>query len=164
MTAAAGKKERLTGGCVNRAVTWCPPPQSWVKLNVDGSRNSLGCIAAGGVIRDNLGQWLGGFTANKGSGSVLEEEVWGMVEGLLYDCHPLFYLLRKCQSLIQGDRVCKIVNIYREANKMADCLAKMGQHSDLGVNFLEDPHVGCLKIIKKDASGWSAFRSYSYFS
>ncbi|KAL5846735.1 hypothetical protein ACOSQ3_010259 [Xanthoceras sorbifolium] len=152
----------------------------WVKLNVDGSRNSLGCIAVGGVIRNSLGQWLGGFTANKGSGSgllyawqagykflIVETDSANVVKLLsqgVQDCHPLFYLLQKCQSLIQEDWVCKIVNIYREANKMADYLAKMGQHSDLGVNFLEDLPVSCLEIIKKDDSGWSASRSCSYIS
>ncbi|KAL5748778.1 hypothetical protein ACOSQ2_026075 [Xanthoceras sorbifolium] len=143
----AENKFKFTDRLVNRPALWCPPPQNWVKLNVDGSRNSLGRIAAGGAIRDSNGQWLGGFTVNKGTGSALDSEVWGMVEGLLYawqdgykfllvetdcftvfevlgqetkECHPLFNLLQKCKSIIHGDWVCKIVHTHRDANKLAD--------------------------------------------
>ena len=53
----------------------------WVKLNVDGSRRpDSGCIAAGGVARNHLKQWLVGFALNKGVGSVLEAEMWGFLD------------------------------------------------------------------------------------
>ncbi|KAL5734690.1 hypothetical protein ACOSP7_032551 [Xanthoceras sorbifolium] len=177
---AAGKRAKFDKGFANRFVSWCPPPPSWMKLNVDGSRSGpTGCIAAAGVIRDSNGQWLGGFTLNKGIGSALEVELWGMVEGLLYawqagykfviietdcniivellgqdikECHPLFNLLHNCKSLIHGDWFCKVVHIYREANKLADWMAKLGLQSDLGVKYLEEPPMGCLEIIKDDAT------------
>ncbi|KAK3205641.1 hypothetical protein Dsin_019687 [Dipteronia sinensis] len=57
--------------------------RDWVKLNTDGSRDiDLGTITAGGVLRNHLKQWLRGFVLNKGFGSVLEAELWGMFEGL----------------------------------------------------------------------------------
>ncbi|KAL5864877.1 hypothetical protein ACOSQ3_002391 [Xanthoceras sorbifolium] len=145
--------------------------------------NSLGCIAAGRVIRDSKGQWLGGFTVKKGRGNALEAEVWAIVEGLLYawqarykflivetdcksvvelivqdirECHPLFNLLHKCKRMIDGDWVCKLVHICREANNLADYLAKMGQFSELNVKHLEDPPTECLEVIKDDVSGWLA--------
>ncbi|KAK3230980.1 hypothetical protein Dsin_002861 [Dipteronia sinensis] len=60
----------------NCSITWNPPAQEWVKLNVDGSRNPvLGTIAACGVIRDHKKKWLSGFALNKGTGSVIEVEL-----------------------------------------------------------------------------------------
>ena len=41
-----------------------------------------GIITAGGAIRDHQKNWLGGFTHEKGIGSVLEAELWGLFEGL----------------------------------------------------------------------------------
>ncbi|KAL5792898.1 hypothetical protein ACOSP7_001492 [Xanthoceras sorbifolium] len=103
----AENKSKFTARLVNRSALWCPPPQNWVKLNVDRSRNSLGRIATSGAIRDS-------------NGYVLDSEVWEMVEGFLYawqarykfllvetdcftvfevlgqetkECHPLFNLL-----------------------------------------------------------------------
>ncbi|KAL5775112.1 hypothetical protein ACOSP7_012669 [Xanthoceras sorbifolium] len=67
----AGKKEN-------------PPHLNWVKLNVDSSRSSFGCIATGGAIRDNNGQWLGRFILNKGIGSALEAKLWGVADGFFF--------------------------------------------------------------------------------
>ncbi|CAL8078089.1 unnamed protein product [Prunus armeniaca] len=54
-----------------------------VKLNIDGSRRvSTGAIGAKGVLRDHLGQWIGGFAVNLGQGEVLEAELWGLFFGL----------------------------------------------------------------------------------
>ncbi|KAL5815196.1 hypothetical protein ACOSQ4_025837 [Xanthoceras sorbifolium] len=118
-------------GSVNRFISWCPPPSSWLKLNVDDSRSPLVCLAASGAIRDNSGQWLGGFILHKGISNTLEAELWGMVE----------YWIRK------------VMHIYREANKLADWMTKLGLQSDLGVKYLEDPSAGCLEIIADDATG-----------
>ncbi len=44
-------------------VKWTPPPLGWFKLNTDGS--SLGnprLAGGGGVIRNHLGEWVGGFS------------------------------------------------------------------------------------------------------
>ncbi|KAL5738336.1 hypothetical protein ACOSP7_031097 [Xanthoceras sorbifolium] len=155
----------------------------WVKLNVNGSRNSLGCIAGGGVIRDSNGQWIGGFISNKGIGNVLEAELWGMAEGLFYAwqagfklviietdckhivellgqeikrCHPLFNLLHKCKSFIQGDWICKVTHVYMEVNMLADWMAKLGLQQPLGLKYFEDPPTGCKQILDEDAAGWPA--------
>ncbi|CAL9028538.1 unnamed protein product, partial [Prunus brigantina] len=46
-------------------LAWVPPEVGVVKLNIDGSRKgSTGAIGAGGVLRDHLGQWIGGFAVN----------------------------------------------------------------------------------------------------
>ncbi|KAK3212013.1 hypothetical protein Dsin_016719 [Dipteronia sinensis] len=55
-----------------------PPPEGWVKLNVDGSfDNNLCTITSSGVLRDHLKNWLRCFVLNKRSGNVLEAELWG---------------------------------------------------------------------------------------
>ena len=56
-------------------VKWVPPSEGWVKVNVDGSRDTgLGNITAGGMIRNHLKEWLSGFVLNKGASSALEAE------------------------------------------------------------------------------------------
>ncbi|KAL5851758.1 hypothetical protein ACOSQ3_006876 [Xanthoceras sorbifolium] len=69
------------------------------------------------------------------------------------ECYFLSNLLYKCKSLIHGDWFCKIVHTYREAHKLADWMAKLGQHNELGVKVFEDPLIGCLEIIKADVYG-----------
>ncbi|KAL5779739.1 hypothetical protein ACOSQ2_010476 [Xanthoceras sorbifolium] len=87
--------DHLLRGCVvskkiwedgdNTAVlcAWNPPLEGWIKLNVDGGRSSdLGVVTAGGVLRDYSRNWMRGFAARKGIGSVLEAELWGLLESL----------------------------------------------------------------------------------
>jgi len=66
-------------GKVHVIPAWNPPKVGVVKLNVDGSRKeSNGAIGAGGVLRDHLGHWRGGFAVNLGRGKILEAELWGL--------------------------------------------------------------------------------------
>ncbi|KAL5793887.1 hypothetical protein ACOSP7_002481 [Xanthoceras sorbifolium] len=63
-------------------IAWNPPPVNWVKLDVDGRMSKeSGLIYAGGVVRDTNRQWIKGFALNRGMGSVLEAEYWGLFEG-----------------------------------------------------------------------------------
>ncbi|KAK3222789.1 hypothetical protein Dsin_009814 [Dipteronia sinensis] len=49
-------------------IAWSPPETDWIKLNVDRSLNpELGTISAGGVIRNHMKNWLGGFVLNRAS-------------------------------------------------------------------------------------------------
>ncbi|KAK3173860.1 hypothetical protein Dsin_032671 [Dipteronia sinensis] len=48
-------------------VAWNPPNEGWIKLNIDGSRDTnSGIITAGGVMRNSMSQWMKGFVVNKG--------------------------------------------------------------------------------------------------
>lgn len=61
------------------AVGWDFPPYQWVKGNIDGSvRRELG----EGIFRNDFGQWVGGFSSNIGSSSVLMAELWGIFTDL----------------------------------------------------------------------------------
>ena len=64
-------------------VGWCSLLVDFYKLNVDGAfevRKWQG--SCGGLIRNDAGEFLGGFSMNIGSCSVLEAELWGIYYGL----------------------------------------------------------------------------------
>ncbi|KAL5780912.1 hypothetical protein ACOSQ2_011649 [Xanthoceras sorbifolium] len=90
---AVDKGVKAVEGFENIFIPWCPLSPCWVKLNVDGSRNTLGCIA-----------WLGGFISNKGIGNVLEAELWDMAEGLFYTWQAGFKLViieTDCKHIVE---------------------------------------------------------------
>lgn len=48
-------------------VAWTPLRVGWLKMNTYGaSRHNPGMAAAGGSLRDETGQWRGGFSLNIG--------------------------------------------------------------------------------------------------
>ncbi len=54
-----------------------PPESGWVKLNTDGaSRGDPSSAAAGGLICNEWGRWLGGFVQNVGHASSVVTELW----------------------------------------------------------------------------------------
>ncbi|KAF7815039.1 reverse transcriptase [Senna tora] len=55
----------------------------WMKLNSDGSCNSsTKDIVAGGIIRDDNGNWVSGYSKYIGKGNAIIAELWGVVLGL----------------------------------------------------------------------------------
>ncbi|KAK9035794.1 hypothetical protein V6N11_077823 [Hibiscus sabdariffa] len=77
---AAGAGRVATGV----AVRWTKPPFGWHKLNSDGAIDGRdGVASCGGLIRDDGGSWLVGFSKRIGICSILEAELWGIYEGLL---------------------------------------------------------------------------------
>ncbi|KAK0580349.1 hypothetical protein LWI29_000920 [Acer saccharum] len=162
-------------------LAWSPPPQDWVKINVDGSRNPVeGSIAAGGVIRDHKKKWLYGFALNKGLGSVIEAELWGALEGLKLAWmagykkvvletdsqnavnlltnyrsvnHPLYSIIQACVELIKGDWSCHVLHIYRECNKVADGLASHGHSLNPGLSLFDEPPSLIVGVLEDDFEG-----------
>ncbi|KAL4272707.1 hypothetical protein GQ457_13G011180 [Hibiscus cannabinus] len=73
-----------TGNCNNvpnsrSILAWQPPNVGWVKANCDGAvnpRNDTATIE--GVIRDESGVWIFGFTRRIGRCSVLTAELWAI--------------------------------------------------------------------------------------
>ena len=54
---------RLQTRKVLKGIRWERLPQGWVKLNTDGSANGTSELAGcGGVIRNDEGQWIVGFS------------------------------------------------------------------------------------------------------
>ncbi|KAK2638500.1 hypothetical protein Ddye_026295 [Dipteronia dyeriana] len=120
------------------------------KLTIDNLPNYLhfsSIITASGVLCDYWKNWLKRFVLNKGIGSVIKVELWGLYEGLKmawnssfrkvtvetesltsvhlihYDIkhhHPLYSLIKSCKSLVADDWNCSITLIFKEGNKLAD--------------------------------------------
>lgn len=57
-------------------VRWQPLLTGIVKLNVDGSfSEQTSRMGSGGLIRNNVGEWIAGFSSSDGSGGVLLAEL-----------------------------------------------------------------------------------------
>ena len=88
-------------------VTWRPPPQGYVKLDIDGSHHDrTEVMGAGGLIRDSQGRWLASFATHRQGGNALMAEAVALHLGLQFawekgfrdvlcetDCKELFNLL-----------------------------------------------------------------------
>lgn len=65
--------------CVN----WMPPTGGWFKCNADGSSKANGAmVACGGVIRNDAGDWVTGFSLRLKSQDSLSAEISGIIAGL----------------------------------------------------------------------------------
>ena len=66
-----------TGGTMVNYIGWKYPAKGWIKLNVDGcSKGNPGLAGAGGVMRDHMGTWIGGFARNISICSSVIAELW----------------------------------------------------------------------------------------
>ncbi|KAF7818437.1 reverse transcriptase [Senna tora] len=142
-------------------VKWHPPNVGWWKLNCDGAcSGNLGPFAIGGLIRDNLGNWVKGFSGFVGQGTALKAELWAIFSGtklafdlgckflwietdsllackLLLDSaltnlHEHWNLISSCRSILQKFSEFKVSHTFREGNQCADLLAKLSllKHED----------------------------------
>ena len=69
---------------VSKRIRWEKPPIGWKKLNTNGS--VIGCMeqaGCGGVVRDEHGSWVAGFTRHVGATNSFAAELWGLRDGLL---------------------------------------------------------------------------------
>ncbi|KAK8515780.1 hypothetical protein V6N12_075803 [Hibiscus sabdariffa] len=63
---------------------WCPAPDGWFTLNTDSSVSTISSFgSAGGLIRNNEGNWLIGFNRLLGITTPMQAELWAIHEGLL---------------------------------------------------------------------------------
>ncbi|MBA0751503.1 hypothetical protein Gogos_000422 [Gossypium gossypioides] len=60
-----------------------PLAGEWTYLNTDGVvRVDSGAAAAGGVLRDKNGEWILGCNKYLGNCSILDVELWGILDDL----------------------------------------------------------------------------------
>ena len=139
---------------VLRNISWEKPRNGWLTLNTDGSVASVSGIAGGGgLLRDANGDWVTGFARRIGITSSFMAELWGLRDGLqlcvqlhiqavcieldskaiveIFNSQNLantgiFSLIEDCKHMISKIPQTWIRHIYREANRCADCLAKLG--------------------------------------
>ena len=75
---------RLLTRNVLKRIRWEKPIQGWWKLNTDGSCcGNTSLASCGGVIRDDAGRWVMGFSRSIGMTNNFATELWGLREGLL---------------------------------------------------------------------------------
>ena len=68
---------------VVKQVRWEKPDPGWVKLNIDGSLSgSIGTAAGGGLIRDEFGNWVIGFSRKIGRNNRFVAKIWALQDGL----------------------------------------------------------------------------------
>lgn len=67
---------------------WERPPEGWSKLNTDGAViGSMGLAGCGGIVRDDHGGWLVGFSRHIGIADSFVAELWGLKDGLILCCN-----------------------------------------------------------------------------
>ncbi|KAL5831910.1 hypothetical protein ACOSQ4_017264 [Xanthoceras sorbifolium] len=87
-----------------------------------------------------------------GCGSILEAELYRLLEGLKF----------AWKKLLNADWVCFLDHVFREDNHIADRMAKMGHHismSSVAVFYSLPP--GVLNILHEDCSSLALARAYS---
>jgi ribonuclease HI len=168
---------------VNKDVRWYPPKHGWVCLNTDGASKSqttnAGC---GGLLRDEDGHWIRGFSKSLGSTTAYVAELWGLLEGLsmarsmgfnklevqmdseiivnIINKHGQgsvsgWSIIKKIRSLLSLDWSVKICHIYREANRCADMLANMGCVHNHGTLSYHQPPTDLMQVLDDDIRGVS---------
>ncbi|CAL1371641.1 unnamed protein product [Linum trigynum] len=163
------------------AVGWTPPAEGWVMVNTDGASNgNPGPAGAGGVVRDTLGNWLGGFVANIGSATAALAELWAIFYGLeltwklgfrvvkvatdsqlaiqlIQDrhdpIHPYATLLSLIRRKMGQDWLVSLTHTYLEGNRVADWLSKHSLVYPYGMYELADPPMDMVAILQDDARG-----------
>ena len=164
-------------------VKWDRPEIGWMKLNTDGSAlGNPGSAGGGGVIRDWVGRWVAGFSRKIGIATSLLAKLWAFRDGLmlcvdrnlamveveldakavvdmlanpLYSNNAISPLLEDCRFLISKIPHVKIKHCYREANRCADNLARMGANQILDFILYDDAPGDLGVIVEADFNGAS---------
>ena len=72
-----------------RQIRWEKPDIGWVKLNTNGSFSDLlNAAGYGGLIRDDQGNWIGGFSRHIGNTDSFLAKIWALRDGLQL-CHHM---------------------------------------------------------------------------
>ncbi|KAK9993042.1 hypothetical protein SO802_022745 [Lithocarpus litseifolius] len=166
-----------------RAIRWERPPAGWKKLNTDGScMGDSARAGCGGLVRDEHGNWVGGFSRHIGSTNSFIAELWGLREGLLLCCNlsidslvveldaqavvevlentsyvnnVISPLLDDCRHLINCFQRIRFNHCYRQANRCADLLARKGAIQDAEFISFSSPPLDICNVFEDDSNGAS---------
>ncbi|XP_065639085.1 uncharacterized protein LOC136071559 [Quercus suber] len=172
---------RCNSRMIIRQIKWEKPNTGWVKLNTDGSTDiASGTTGGGGLIRDDRGSWIMGFTRKISKADSFLAETWALRDGLLLcnqhnfnavmielDAKALVDALNNpsytniivsslfddCRLLAAQIPQLSIKHIYREANKCADRLAKLGSCQDVDFISYSYPPVELLPLVVANCQG-----------
>lgn len=133
---------------------WVPPPNGYLKLNVDGAWKAIDCAGGGGVFRKADSTWYMGLSAKYYADSPLAAELMALKDGLLMaqdfnmecliietdalemkamltnveDYHncALANLVRDISSFLHSNACYSIMHAKRSANSLAHVLSQEG--------------------------------------
>ena len=167
---------------VAKEVKWMPPQMGWIKLNTDGS-----CLGNprkagfGGLLRDDQGAWIHGFSAKIDIIDVLAAELHAMRFGLSLawdlghrnilceidskeavrlttaDAFPYFHIhgtvLADIRALLQRQWNVRVSHMFREGNFCANALAKRGATQMEEVTLWNSPPSDLHQLLLADCMG-----------
>ncbi|XVE98964.1 hypothetical protein REPUB_Repub03eG0155100 [Reevesia pubescens] len=147
-------------------------------MNVyDSSKSQPGLTAYGGVLRDDNGMWICGFTCRIGIACTLISKLWAIYHGLhLYwmrsflkveletdslaalqkiinkeaRVDPHHHLIEAIRELQQCHWICTIKHVHRKSNTCANWMAIHFDHLSLGLHvfdFPQDDITSCLLAV-----------------
>ncbi|KAE8656309.1 hypothetical protein F3Y22_tig00117005pilonHSYRG00392 [Hibiscus syriacus] len=138
-------------------IQWTTPPTDWICLNTDAVVSQVSDVGSIGVLRNHEGSHFLSFFKYIGVTTVLQTELWEILEGLRvvksnnFDHilvpldnadaikllfpppsppHSPFPLVRSITLLCEEDRRLEFTRVPREANMVADYLSKLDSSSD----------------------------------
>ncbi|KAG8493054.1 hypothetical protein CXB51_010395 [Gossypium anomalum] len=150
---------------------------NWVHLFADGAvTRDSGNAVAEGAIRDRSGNWILGFTDYLGRCSLLEVELWGILDGILVSLSKGYKkvriqsdnldvvkalsmevsvdssitVLRRVKRLMLSEGQWEIKYIPRECNIITDQLAKISLSWKPSLQLLEAPPDLVVSTIEQD--------------
>ncbi|KAK8533234.1 hypothetical protein V6N12_076510 [Hibiscus sabdariffa] len=142
-----------------QGVRWQKPPKGWWKLNSDGATIfGSGLSSCSGVVRDEYGKWLIGFSQQISICSIVEAELWGVYEDLIRNYRSevsTYSLVPYIVALLNRSWQVEIVNVLREGNQLANSMAKLDWLDDfIGHRFLAPPE-SVLQRLEEERGGMS---------
>ena len=175
-------KVRIPKPCSTNLVRWNKPEEGWFKLNTDGaSLGNPGKAGGGGVIHNCNGNWVKGYKRRVGVATSIIAEFWALRDGLILadqlgithlaveldvkvivqlvlsnnnSSRAYSPLLNDCRFLLSRFQHFKVNHVFREANRVADKLAKEGCSSPFDFVIIENPNsVELCNILSSDAQG-----------
>ncbi|XP_016748714.1 uncharacterized protein [Gossypium hirsutum] len=151
--------------------------ENWVHLFSDGAvARESGNASAGGVVRDQEGNWILGYTYYLGRSSPLKAELWGILDGIHISLSKGYKkvklqtdnievvrilsmeetedfgttLIRRIKRLLHSEGQWEIKHIPRECNLTADQLAKIRLSWKIPLQVFEAPPDLVATVIQKD--------------
>ena len=155
---------------IQHPISWTKPDLGWFKLNTDASvLPSSNCAGEGGLIRDSYGSWIRGFSRLIGASNCLLAELWALRDGIAMaknlniskfvinvNATEVISLFSKpssdnrltqpivddCRNMLQVFQEYHMQHCFRETNKVADLLAKLGcGQSESFISYVTPPFV-----------------------
>ena len=164
-----------------KSIRWEKPSEGWLTLNTDGSLTGSGGLAGGGgLIRDGNGSWVTGFARKIGTATSFLTELWALRDGLRlclqiqaqtvcieldakavvdalssHSCTNtvIYSIMEDCRHLVNQIPQTRVKHVYREANRCADLLAKIGTGLQNDFVIFSNPPVDLLSFLEDDVCG-----------